>query len=96
MRAPEREKLQNPISASAPQNGRLLRLVRQRQVEALHRLGPRVVGELLDEISRHHRLDDDIARRLARYAALDPGVLRALNADRFPPAPLWGVSRVAR
>jgi hypothetical protein len=80
----------------APQHQAAHRLIRQRQIEALHRLGPRVIGELLDELARHHDLHDDIARRLARYARIDPGVLRALNADRFPPAPLWDVSRVSR
>jgi hypothetical protein len=44
--------------------------------------------ELLDELDRHHDLGDDLDRRLDRYADLDPDILRALGADRFPPAPL--------
>ena len=31
---------------------------------------------------------DDIDRRLAQYARLDPVGMRAVGADRFPPAPL--------
>jgi hypothetical protein len=64
------------------------RLIHQRQVEALHRLGPRVVSELLDELGRHYGLQADIERRLGKYARLDPALLRVLGVDRFPPTPL--------
>jgi len=56
----------------------------QRDVEAVHRLGPRAVAELLLELKNGADLDD----RLARYAELDPATVRALGADRFPPHPL--------
>jgi hypothetical protein len=52
---------------------------------------PRLVAELLDEIGRRHNLHDDIDRRLARYATLDPGMLHAIGADRFPPPPLHAI-----
>jgi hypothetical protein len=45
--------------------------------------------ELLDEIGRYYGIAEDIEDRLARYAAIDPGVLAALGGDRFPAAPIW-------
>lgn len=67
------------------------RLRRQRLVERVHRLGARVAFELLAELARHHGIAGDIDRRLARYAALDPEILAALNADRFPADPIRAV-----
>jgi len=65
------------------------RLRRQRHALLLHRLGERVVFEFLDELARHHpEIADDIDRRLAWYAAIDPGMLRAVGGDRMPPTPL--------
>ena len=64
------------------------RLQRQRHVEQVHRLGARVIFELVDELDRHHGLGDDLDRRLERYAGLDPEVLPAVGGDRFPSAPL--------
>jgi hypothetical protein len=66
-------------------------LRRRRHVQAVYRLGSRAVGELLDEIGRHHGIADDIDRPHARYAAINPGMLREVGADRWPPAPLWVV-----
>ena len=60
------------------------RLRRQRQVERICGLGPRVVFELLDELNRRHGLGDDLDQRLARYAGLDPLILAAIGGDRFP------------
>lgn len=62
---------------------------RQRHVERLCRI-PRLVAELLNEIGRHHSIADDIDRRLALYAAVDPAMLAAVGADRFPTR-LWVV-----
>jgi hypothetical protein len=67
------------------------RLRRQRLAERVHRLGARVVFELLDEIARHHDLGDDVDDRLARFAALDPAMLRAVGGARFAPVPLRAV-----
>ena len=64
------------------------RMRRQRYVERLCQLGPRVVAELLDELDRHHQLGGDLDDRLERYAQLDATVLAALGADRFPALPL--------
>ncbi|MFC7332929.1 hypothetical protein [Rhodocista pekingensis] len=66
---------------------------RQRHAATLHRLGPRAVLELLEELERAHRLPpgalDDL---LDSYATLDPAVLRALGGDRFPPRPIREVA----
>jgi hypothetical protein len=61
------------------------RLRRQCQCETIWRLGARVFFELIDELARHHALPD-LDRRLARYARLDPDIIRAVQADRFPQA----------
>jgi hypothetical protein len=63
------------------------RLRRQRQVERICKI-PRLVSELLDEISRHYGLEEDIADRLERYAELDPNLLAQLGAARFPASPV--------
>lgn len=70
---------------TGPDDRPLMRLRRQRLVERVHRLGPRVLFEFLDELGRHHpALADDIDQRLERYAArLTPGLLRATGGDRF-------------
>ncbi len=68
-------------------------LRRRRQVDALHRLGARAVGELLDELRRHHPgIADDIDRRIARYAALDRRLLVAVGGDRWPAPPVHMVA----
>jgi hypothetical protein len=59
-----------------------------RQIEIIWNLGPRVVGELLAEIS--DPVDLDLA--LTRYARLDADVVRALGADQFPPNPIHEVA----
>ena|SRR5438309_9347174 len=74
----------NTPASQIPQYPAQLR--RQRDVEQICRI-PRLVAELLDEIGRHHRIEDDIGRRLAAYASLDPGLLRALGGDRFAASP---------
>ena len=81
--------LEQPLNTiSADKSQALARLRRQRHVEQVHRLGARVIFELLNELDRVHGLGDDLDRRLERYARLDPDLLAALGADRFPAAPL--------
>ena len=88
--------LEQPLNTiSADKSQALARLRRQRQVEQVHRLGARVLFELVDELDRHHGLGDDLDRRLERYAGLDPEVLRVLDGDRFPPSPLRVVGGAA-
>jgi hypothetical protein len=59
----------------------------QRQVERLHDLGPRAVGELLREVAN----GADLGLCLTRYARLDPAVVKALGGDQFPPLPIYEV-----
>ena len=81
--------LEQPLNTiSADKSQALARLRRQRHVEQVHRLGARVIFELLNELDRHHGLGDDLDRRLEAFAGLDPDLLAALGADRFPAAPL--------
>jgi hypothetical protein len=49
------------------------------------------VAEMLAEIGRVHGIEDDIAARLRRYAAVDHDLLAALGADRFPASPMRAV-----
>ena len=65
------------IAASSPRYARL--------IEHLHRLGPRAIGELLRSIAEE---PSDLISELERYGRLDPSVIRAIGADRFPPTPL--------
>ena len=62
-----------------------------RQVEKLHRLGPRPYGELLAEIGEQFKCRTFIDQRLRAYAALDPETVQALDGDRFPRPPLYPV-----
>ena len=64
-----------------------------RQVEKLHRLGPRATGELLTEIGEQRGIRTFIERRLRAYAALDPEVVRELDGDEFPRPPLYKVKK---
>jgi hypothetical protein len=69
---------------------------RQRQGEALHRLGSRVVSELLNEIGLHRGIGDDIDRRLERHAVLDGRILAALGADQISHPREFDLLRIAR
>ena len=60
---------------------------RQRQIEHLHRLGPRAVEELIREVAA----GKDVDTALAAYQRLTPGLLKALGGDRFPPLPMYEV-----
>jgi hypothetical protein len=71
------------------QSQELVRLRRQRLVERIHALGPRVLFEFIDELDREHALGADLDRRLERYAGLNPAILRAVGGDKFAPAPIY-------
>ncbi len=60
----------------------------ERQIERLHRLGPRVFGEMLAEIAEATGQPALVADHVEKYARLDRAVLRFLGGDRFPPMPL--------
>ena len=67
------------------------RLRFHRQVERLHSLGPRAIGELLAEIGEQRSCRTYIEMRLRAYAAIPPETLRELDGDRFPRPPLYEV-----
>ena len=54
----------------------------------VHALGPRPMAELLAEIATATGEPNLIADRLQAYAGLNPEIVRALGADRFPPMAL--------
>lgn len=60
----------------------------QHLVTQVHRLGPRVFYELLVELGATRLCRFEIEELVGRYAELDPAVLSALGADRFPTLPL--------
>lgn len=57
-----------------------------RSCERLHALGPRALGEFLAELGAKHLIRHPIEEQLARYATLDPAILKALGGDTFPPS----------
>src|SRR5205823_5976473 len=61
------------------------RLFRQRAVSRIHMLGAWAMFEFVDELIRYHPdLEDEIDRRIDRYADLDPALLWVLGGDKFP------------
>lgn len=83
-------------AAAQPRSSRLLphadyasRARAERLIAHLHRLGPRAVGEFLDELCRRRDLAGDILAQLEGYARITPEMVRAVGADRFAAAPLW-------
>ncbi len=62
-----------------------------RQVEKLHRLGPRAVGELLVEIGEQRLCRMFIDQRLEAYGQFDPELIRKLGGKEFPRPPLHQV-----
>ncbi len=64
---------------------------RQRHVQHLHRLGPRIFDELLQEIGAERSCMTMIETRLERFAALNQEQVTALEADRFPSAAIYVV-----
>ena len=63
----------------------------RRQVERLHRLGPRVTAELLAEIGEQRLCRTYVEQRVQRYAEIDPKHLTALDAEHFPRPPIYEV-----
>ena len=57
----------------------------ERQIEHLHRLGPRVFGELLAEIAAATGQHVRVVDLVEEYAQLDPDLLRFLGGDQFLP-----------
>jgi hypothetical protein len=57
----------------------------RRDVVRLHKLGPRVLYELLDALGAERTLRTDIETLVGNYSRLDPATV-ALLADTMPPA----------
>ena len=69
------------------------RLRFRRQVERVHRLGPRVLGEMLAELGAERSIMTVIDKKLDRYVQLDPEALEVAGADGFWQPPLHVVPR---
>jgi hypothetical protein len=70
----------------------LRRLRRQRYAQRIWRLGERVAFELVEHLIAAFDLDEDaVDNVLGHFAEINPNVLRALGADRLPPAPIHAV-----
>jgi hypothetical protein len=65
----------------------------QREVEHIHRLGPRTTGEFIAEYAR--RLDGfpDLQALFVEYHHLTPEMVQAADAYDFPPRSLHKVPR---
>jgi len=75
--------INRPLSPGRAQIRDSLRF--RRNVEALHSLGCRPLGEFLLELGRHHAIGDDIGERLELWHdRLTPELVRAVGADRWP------------
>ena len=77
-----------PVSAEQVADHRF-----RRKVQQVHRLGDRVLGEMLAEIGAERSIMTVIDRKLDRYADLDPKALEFAGGDDFPPIPIHGVER---
>ncbi len=64
------------------------RLHFRRQVERLHRLGPRATAELLAEIGAERGIQTVIDQKLTSYVELEPEAIEAAGGDEFWPAPV--------
>jgi hypothetical protein len=57
------------------------------EIEALHRLGPRVTGELIADLAR--RYGPEVRTCMSAFAHLDPEALAELDALLWPPLPVY-------
>ncbi len=69
------------------------RLHFRRQVERLHRLGPRATAELLAEIGAERGIQTVIDQKLDTYIEIEPETLDAAGGDVFSPLPIHEVER---
>ena len=60
----------------------------RRKVQRLHRLGPRVLSELLAELGVERGIGTIIDQKIDVYAEIDPAALEAASGDRFWPVPI--------
>ena len=64
----------------------------RRNVEKLHRLGPRVLHEYLVEVGVQRSIRTFLEDRIVDYASLDKRALGEFGGDKLPPLPLREVS----
>jgi len=50
----------------------------------IHTLGPRILGELIAELAARTNAPGWVNSRLTEYAAINPGVVEALNCHDWP------------
>ncbi len=62
-----------------------------RQVQRLHRQGPRVLAELLAHLGAKHGIQTSIEQTIEHFAELDPEALQTTGGDRFWEPPHHGV-----
>ncbi len=60
----------------------------RRQVQRLHGLGDRILGEFLAEIGAERSIQTVIDQKLDTYAELEPETLEVTGGGDFWPAPL--------
>ena len=63
----------------------------RRKVERFHRLGPRVLGEMLAELGAERSIMMIIEQKLDTFAELEPETLRVAGGDTFSPVPIHEV-----
>ncbi len=63
----------------------------RREVKRLHRLGPRVLAELLAEIAAERGIRVLVERKIDKYAELDPETLHVTGGNDFSPTPIHKV-----
>ena len=63
----------------------------RRKIKRLHRLGPRVIGELLAELGAERSGQTVIDKKLDTYATLGPEAIEAAGGDKFWPVPIHEV-----
>ena len=65
----------------------------RREVQRLHRLGDRVLGELLAHLGAKHSIQTSIEQTVEHFTEIDSEVLQATGGDDFWQPPLHGVGR---
>ena len=65
----------------------------RREVQHLHRLGDRVLGEFLAELGAELGVQTPIDQKLGAYVEIGPEALEATGGEKFWPVPLREVPR---
>ena len=65
----------------------------RREVKRLHRLGDRVLGEMLAHLGAKHSIQTSIEQTVEHFVEIEPEALDAAGGNRFWPAPLYKIRR---